>query len=74
MGWILMQPAHDKASIEAALYLQKMGHCKFDFSLHGAQLKPIEFGSRSCNDYEKNFHYFTGKGVSGRWAITQNRK
>ena len=62
-----MQPADDEEeSIEAALHLQKTGNCTFDLSLHGARLKPIAFGSRSCNENENNFHSFTREGACER--------
>ena len=69
-----MQPSDDADSIAVTALLKKTGNCKFDLSINGACLKPIAFGSRSCNDNEKNFHSFTGEGACGRWAITQNRK
>ena len=74
MGWILMQPSDDIESAAATELLKKTGECKFDLSKHGARLKPIAFGSRSCGDNETNFHSFTGEGACGRWAIGQNRK
>ena len=74
MGWILMQPAGDGVSVQAAQHLLDTGICLFELSKHGARLQPIAFGSRSCNENERNFHSFTGEGCCGRWAITQNRK
>ena len=50
------------------------GKCLFDLSLKGAQLKLIEFGSRSCNENERNLHSFTGEAACGCWTIDQNRK
>ena len=73
MGWILMQPADDDESLKFAQHLRKTGIYLFDLSLQGARLKLIAFGSRSCNDTEKSFHLFTGKGACGQWVITQNR-
>ena len=74
MGWILMQPADDEESIKATKLLKETGECKFDLTMNGARLKPIFFGSRSCNDMERKYHSFTGEGACGRWAIGQNRK
>ena len=74
MGWILMQPTDDDESVAASIHLLKTGVCLFDISLGGARLKPVAFGSRSCNDNERNFHSFTVEGACGRLAITQNRK
>ena len=74
MGWILMQPADDEESIAATKLLKETGECKFDLCMNGARLKPIFFGSRSCNDMERKYHSFTGEGACGRWAIGQNRK
>ena len=73
MGWILMQPADDKESMRASKILTTTGECLFDLSKHGARLKPIDFGSRSCTLAEKNLHSFTGEAASGRWSISQNR-
>ena len=69
MGWILMQPADDKESIAASEKLRNTGEYSFDLSKNGARLKPIAFGSRGCQDNERNFHSFTGEGACGRWAI-----
>ena len=74
MGWILMQPADDEESLKATKLLKETGECKFDLSMNGARLKPIFFGSRSCNEMERKYHSFTGEGACGRWAIGQNRK
>ena len=74
MGWILMQPADDAESQKASALLKKTGECLFDLSMTGARLKPVFFGSRSCNDIERKYHSFTGEGACGRWAIGQNRK
>ena len=60
MGWILIQPADDDESVAAAIHLSKIGVCLFDLSLGGACLKPVAFGSRGCNENEKNFYSFTG--------------
>ena len=62
MGWILMQPADDAESLKAAVLLKKTGECLFDLSMAGARLKPIFFGSRSCNAMEGKYHSFTGEG------------
>ena len=74
MGWMLMQPANDKESLAAMKTLTSTGVCLFDLAKNGARLKPIAFGSRSCNINEKYFHSFTGEAASGRWAIGQNKK
>ena len=74
MGWILMQPANDEESKIAMAHLRCTGKCLFDLSLKGARLKPVAFGSRSCNENERNFHSFTGEAACGRWAIGPNRK
>ena len=69
MGWILMQPSDDAESITATKLLKTTGECKFDLSMNVAQLKPIFFGSRSCNEMKRKYHSFTGDGACGRWAI-----
>ena len=74
MGWILMQPADDEESVKATTTLIKTGICLFDISKNGARLKPIAFGSHSCNSNEKNLHSFTGEAACGRWEIGQNRR
>jgi len=65
MGWILMQPADDKESQLATKLFKYTGECKFVLSMNVAQLKPIFFGSRSCNDMERKYHSFTGEGACG---------
>ena len=74
MEWILMKPADNKESMRASKVLTTTGECLFDLSKHGARLKPIAFGSRSCTLAEKNLHSFTGEAASGRWSISQNRR
>ena len=50
MSWILMQPADDKESQKATAHLKNTGEFLFNLSKHGAQLKPVVFGYRNCND------------------------
>ena len=74
MGWIFIQPADDDESAKATKKLLQTGVCLFNSSKNGARLKPVVFGSRSCNVNEKSFHSFTGEVVCDRWAIVQNRR
>ena len=74
MGYILMQPANDKASIEATVLLLKTGECLFDTTKSGARLQPILFGSRCCTGLERQYHSFVGEAACGRWAISKNRR
>ena len=74
MDWILMQPANENESQAASKKLLASVECLFDLSKHGARLKPITFGSRSCTLVERRFHSFTGEAASGRRSIEQNRK
>ena len=60
MGWILMQPTDYKESQKATSHLKTTGECLFGLSKHGARLKPVAFGSRSCNDMEIKYDSFTG--------------
>ena len=69
-----MQPANDEESLRASFFFTTTGECLFDLSKHGARLKPITFGSRSCTVEESSLHSFTGEAASGRWSIGQNRK
>ena len=69
-----MQPASDNKSQAASKKLLISGECLFGLSNHGAKLKPISFGSRSCTLVERHFHSFMGEAASGRWSIEQNRK
>ena len=69
-----MQPENDEDSKKATVKLLQDGICLFDLSKGGARLKPVAFGSRSCNINEKHFHSFTGEAACGRWAISQNRR
>ena len=50
MGWILMQPADGEESQKATAHLKNTGEFLFNLSKHGAQLKPVVFGYRNCND------------------------
>ena len=50
MDWILMQISDNKESQKATAHLKNTGECLFDVSKHGAQLKPVVFGYRNCND------------------------
>ena len=50
MNWILMQPATENELAKAKAHLAAAGICLFELSKNGARLKPIAFGSRSCND------------------------
>ena len=74
MGWILMQPADDKESLEAIKTLDNTGECLFDLTSTGPRLLPVAFGSRACSATESHFHSFVGEICCGRWAIAQNRK
>ena len=60
MGWILMQPADDEESQESTAHLRNTGECLFDFSKHGARLKPVAFESCSYDDMESKYHSVTG--------------
>ena len=66
--------ADNEESIKAMKRVLTIGVCLFDLSKHGARLKPVACGSRSCNANDKNFHFFTGEAACGRWAIGQNRR
>ena len=66
-----MQPANDDGSQAASKKVLASGKCLFDLSKHGARLKPIAFGSRSCTLVERHFHSFTEEVASGRWSIEQ---
>jgi hypothetical protein len=55
MGWILMQPDNSEASIVALALLHSDGICTFDLTMNGACLRPVRFGSRSCNAILKDF-------------------
>ena len=65
MGWILIQPADDEESTKVATILKETGKCLFDLTKNGARLKPVAFGSRSCNANEVKIHSFTGEGACG---------
>ena len=73
MGWILMQPAQDEASLAATKLLIETGEVTFDIAKTGAQLRPVQFGSRACTALEATYHSFVGEVACGRWAIGQNR-
>ena len=69
MGYISMQPASDKSSVEATVLLLKTGDCVFDTTKFGARLQPILFGSKCCTGLEKQYHSFVCELAYGRWAI-----
>ena len=48
-------------SIKATALLNEKGECYFELTKDGAILKPVAFGSRSCNDNEQKFHSFVGE-------------
>ena len=73
MGWILMQPGNDVESERATKTLLKSRECLFAICKDGARLRPIQFGSRSCTDFEHKYHSFVGETAAGRWDISQNR-
>ena len=64
-----MQPADDTESLVATKTLKDKGICNCDLTKNDVRLKPVAFGSRSCNENERNFHSFTGEGACGRWVI-----
>ena len=74
MGWILMKPFDDKESQKATTHLRNTGECLFGLSKYGAILKPFVFVSRSYNNMESKYHFFTGKVAAGRWEIGQNSR
>lgn len=53
MGYILMQPANNEASVAATEILLKTGEYIFDITKFDARLKAILFGSRYCTGIEK---------------------
>ena len=67
-----MQLADDEESQKATAHLKNTGECLFDLSKHGAQLKPVFFGSHSCDYMESEYRYFNDKVAAGRWEIGQN--
>lgn len=52
-------------------YVDDVGSVK---AICGARVKCLVFGSRSCNDNERNFHFSTGERACGRCDISQHRK
>ena len=73
VGFVVMQPANEEISEKATALLQTTGEWLFDISLEGPRVQPLSFGSRTCTDIEKNFHYFVGEASAGRWSIAKNR-
>ena len=61
MGWILMQPADEKESQKSTAHIKKTRECLFDLFKNGAQLKPVAFGSCSCDDMESKYHFSLAK-------------
>ena len=68
MGFITMQPAIDKVSVEALRALRETGENKFDCSLEGPRLRSILFESRKCTETESHYHSFVGEISTGRWT------
>ena len=69
-----MQADDSPQSIEAVQKLENTGDCLFDLSLDEPRLRPVFFGYRSNQPYEKHYHSFVGKVACGRWAIICCRK
>ena len=65
MSYILMQPANDKALMEATVLLLKTGDCVLDTTKYGARLQPILFGSRCCTGLERQSRSFFGEAACG---------
>ena len=72
--WIIIQPVDNEESTKATTLLQKICEYYFELTKDGARLKPVDFGSRGCNDNEQKFRSFVGEATCVRWAISQNRK
>ena len=73
MGFIIIQPARYKVSIEVLRNLKKTGDNKFNFSLEGPRLRHILLGSRKCTEIESHYHSFVSDVTTSRQAILENR-
>ena len=66
MGFIIIQPARYKVSIEVLRNLKKTGDNKFNFSLEGPRLRHILLGSRKCTEIESHYHSFVSDVTTSR--------
>ena len=66
IGWILMQPAGDTDSTKTTKLLLETGEYLFDLCKDGPRLQPVQFGSRSCTEFERKYHSFVGEAATGR--------
>ena len=58
-----MQPADDKESYQAKKSLMNNVEYKVDLTKHGTIIQYICFGTCTCTNIEKKFHWFTSKSI-----------
>ena len=73
MSFILMQPDNSEASEHALEELKTTGVNKFDTSMGGPRLQPVNAGCRLCTESEQHHHSCIGEIGAGRWSIAKNK-
>ena len=73
MSFILMQPDNSEASVHALEELKTSGVNRFDYTMGGPRLQPINAGCRLCTESEQHHHSCIGEIGAGRWIIAKNK-
>lgn len=73
MSFILMQPDDSVASTTALQLLRSTGENKFDSTLDGPRLQPIDAGCRLCTEAESHHHNCIEEIGAGRWGSSKNK-
>ena len=64
-----MQPATDKESQHASIFMKHAGTWLSYLSHHGAQFQTIALGSRSYTYLERTYNFFIGKTACDQCSI-----
>ena len=73
MGFVLLQPGDDTASIEAMKREDAGGECQFDIKKSGLRLLPCAFGCRMTRGNEKFYHSYYGEATALKFGISKNQ-
>ena len=69
-----MQADNTSQSVAVVQLLKGKDECASDLSLDGLRLRPVLFGSRFNQSFERHYHSFVGEIACGRWAISCCRR
>ena len=73
MSSILVQPDNKEQSMHAFAELGDTGVNKFDTTMGGPRLQPINAGCRLCIESEQHHHNCIREIGAGRWSIAKNK-